>query len=679
MKSGQKRKSQLPDIVCTLPVLVFVLSIVLVRLHLFSMPMTDIYWSEATNDSTISDLFNYWKAIAIIGSACLAILILTIAYLNDSIRLKKTYLYVPILVYISFVLLSFALSDYKYFALHGMAEHFEGTIVLISYMFMVLFLVNVIDSERRLKIVIYCTLIIAFVLGIIGITQASGNDFFSTTTGQKLITPNYILDTGISSWEMIDILAASGQKLYNFSFADGEVYQTVYNINYVPLYLILLIPIITLLFILVSSKGTNGKRVINIVPLALFALCIYNFFAANSASGYFGLAGFLIIGLFLFHKYFKLWAKPIICLIIVFGLIVGITSDRWMPELTNFAGQIDGFGIAKVYADNANGIDSTFDHQPAVIGIPVDYISTRDGELQFCINGSVLRVTRDVEHSSYNFFDENGNTLYFSEINNQPGYFEILDKRFHDYIKVSLRNIDGKNHVILSTAFYDWPFYYEESSNCFLFRNPVGKYVLMPNYSQKSGTIRISGSGRDRIWSSTVPLLGHYVLHGAGADCFAFVFPQNDYVSLYNTGPLISGTHSLNLVTDKAHNLYMQYWVNTGFISLLAWFAIVGYYLIGAFKQFRKRGFVDFCDFVNGGIFCGICGFLAVAFFNDGSVNTMPMFYTMLGTGLAINMRDKWPGKDPVGEMSGSDSVGPGEGMKKGKKAKAAAEVMQEM
>ena len=108
---------------------------------------------------------------------------------------------------------------------------------------------------------------------------------------------------------------------------------------------------------------------------------------------------------------------------------------------------------------------------------------------------------------------------------------------------------------------------------------------------------------------------------------------------------------------------------------------MVGYYLVGAVKQFRKRGFVDFCDFVNGGIFCGICGFLAVAFFNDGSVNTMPMFYTMLGTGLAINMRDKWPGEvkevASAGPASGdgdgpSAGSGPVEG-KKGKKAKAAA------
>ena len=102
--------------------------------------------------------------------------------------------------------------------------------------------------------------------------------------------------------------------------------------------------------------------------------------------------------------------------------------------------------------------------------------------------------------------------------------------------------------------------------------------------------------------------------------------------------------------------------------------------MVGEVKQFRKRGFVDFCDFVNGGIFCGICGFLAVAFFNDGSVNTMPMFYTMLGTGLAINMRDKWPEAEvSVTENGPSTGLGPVGGKKKGKKAKAGAGVMPEV
>ena len=124
----------------------------------------------------------------------------------------------------------------------------------------------------------------------------------------------------------------------------------------------------------------------------------------------------------------------------------------------------------------------------------------------------------------------------------------------------------------------------------------------------------------------------------------------------------------------------MQYWVNTGLISLLAWLTMVGFYLVGAVKQFRKRGFEDFCDFVNGGIFCGILGFLAVAFFNDGSVNTMPMFYTMLGTGLAINMRDQWPAAaEGLGEGGVVVTEKPADGKQKAKKEKSDGGGMPEL
>jgi hypothetical protein len=45
----------------------------------------------------------------------------------------------------------------------------------------------------------------------------------------------------------------------------------------------------------------------------------------------------------------------------------------------------------------------------------------------------------------------------------------------------------------------------------------------------------------------------------------------------------------------------------------------------------------EFCPIVGAGIFIGICGFLAAAIANDSTVSVMPMFYGLLGTGIAIN------------------------------------------
>ena len=668
------KKEKLCDILCMIPIILFVLSILIVRLHLFSMPMTNIYWSEATNDSTLSDLFNYWKAITIIGVACLAVLVFIIAYFKDSIRFKKSFLYIPVLVYVLFVLISYAFSDYKYFALRGMSEHFEGTFVLLSYMIMVIFLASVVDSEKRLKTVVYSAICVALLLGILGITQATGHDFFSTAVGQKLMTPNYMLDTGVKSWDMIDILAASGQKAYDFSFTEGEVYQTVYNINYVPLYLSLLVPLAAACF-LSFTNSSKKYRSLAVISLVIYGLFLYNYFTANSASGYFGLFTIFFAAIIVTHTYFKKWIKQLLCLLLVLGLIMGLTTERWLPEIKSTFNIGINIFTEKVFGDSGEiPSPEQFENLPGRTIPYIDYIESEDNRLDFSMNGNVLRVTRDTEKGAYELSDIEGNPLYITSTDIDEGWYQILDDRFHDYALVTIGNSGENSYFAVKTRWDVWQFRYNGEK--FVYLNQVGKEASLRKVPH-SHLIKDYNFAtmRGLIWDTTIPLLKDYIIKGAGADCFTFVYPQNDYATKYN----LHGILVLNEVTDKAHNLYMQYWVNTGLISLLAWLTMVGYYLVGAAKQFRKRGFVDFCDFVNGGIFCGICGFLAVALFNDGSVNTMPMFYTMLGTGLAINMRDKWPGDEPVGETSGSDGADPGEGKKKGKKAKTAAEVMPEM
>ena len=325
---------------------------------------------------------------------------------------------------------------------------------------------------------------------------------------------------------------------------------------------------------------------------------------------------------------------------------MGVLIDRWMPEVRGLFDSLYKMSTSLVYASNGQNINRNYDNKPASIWIPVDSIETYQDHISFGINGNVLLLTRNDEQSSFVVTDGNGEQLYIATIDDEDGVYQILDDRFHDYVKLSLIKTNEETFVIVSTEAADWKFVYD---GAFHYRNIVGKNVdlgivphspLIKNYS--------FGSFRGRIWATTLPMLKHYIVKGAGADIFPFVFPQNDYVTLYNHA---GNDKNFALVTDKAHNLYMQYWVNTGLLSLAAWLAIVGFYINGALKSFRKHGFECFSDFVNGGIFCGVLGFLAIAFFNDGSVNTMPMFYTMLGTGLAINVKDKWKKADVVSSI----------------------------
>ena len=646
MENGLKKNERngFLEVLCMLPAFMFLLSILLVRLHMFSMPMTDIYWSEATDTSTLSDLFCYWKSIIIIGSACLAIIVAIVGYLKDFIHIKKSFLYIPGLVYAAFTLLSLIFSEYKYFALHGMSEHFEGTIVLLAYIIMLFYLVNVIENGRRLKHLVYCALGAAFLLCILGVTQATGHDFLSTATGQKIITPNFTLGTGLKSWDMIDSLSAAGQRFYNFSFTKGEVYQTVYNINYVPFYLVLLIPISALMFISCQLGDNKIKKTGAFVFLIVYGSLLYNLFSANSASGYFGLAIIFAAFLIIFHKRVKKWTKQIVCLAVVLGLVMGITVDRWLPDVKKYVGLLRYHAIESVYANNEHELPYDYGRAPMTYQTYFDYVETIDNSIALSMRGNRLVINKNSD-GSFVFGDDEGNQLLLKPIDADNTQFAILDDRFYDFVTVSLGRVEDEKYLVIHLIDCIWRFHYDDSG--FRYRNAVGKDVLLSKVPH-AGIIKNykMASIRGRIWDTTISMLPKFLIYGAGADGFVFVFPQNDYATLVAA----YGPNAFNIVTDKAHNLYMQYWVNTGLISLLAWLTLVGYYLIGAVKSFKKRGFEDFSDFVNGGIFCGILGFLAIAVFNDGSVNTMPMFYTMLGTGLAINMRDKWPGGDTDGK-----------------------------
>jgi O-antigen ligase len=129
-----------------------------------------------------------------------------------------------------------------------------------------------------------------------------------------------------------------------------------------------------------------------------------------------------------------------------------------------------------------------------------------------------------------------------------------------------------------------------------------------------------------------MPLLKDTWLIGHGADTYPLYFPQNDYVGKYNAGWI----HSV--VVDKPHNMFLGMFVGAGGLSLLALLALWGIYIVQSFRVYWREKYEDFTATAGAGIFFGICGFLVSGLVNDSSVSVMPLFYGLLGTGVAINL-----------------------------------------
>lgn len=137
-------------------------------------------------------------------------------------------------------------------------------------------------------------------------------------------------------------------------------------------------------------------------------------------------------------------------------------------------------------------------------------------------------------------------------------------------------------------------------------------------------------SGRGRIWDGIIPILSKYIILGSGANTFMFAYPQNDYIyRAYYDIP--------NVFDVKAHNLYLQQWVENGMFAMIAFIAFYLCYAVKSVRIYRKIDFKNQLSIIGFGIFVGTMTYMIVGFANDSNVCTAPVFWIILGLGMAVN------------------------------------------
>lgn len=603
------------------PIIMFsAITILIVQMASYERPMQQFFWYSGSND--LSDFFSYYKMIAILISAGFVLLILLYRVFTQSLAIKISIFYIPIIVYSGFVVLSYFLSDYKEFALWGWNDRFEGTLVLIAYIIVLFYTINSVNGEKSVKLILYSIGVSSGILGLLGVSQAMDKDIFRTTWGQKLITPNMMTESGKTVNELIEEAKAAGELLLNFTFQNKEIYQTVYNINYVSFYLSLLIPLFGLLLIFVLSKREKTPVYKKIVLMFLFALLLYNLIGSASSGGFLGMFVVVVFAIVLLRKRLLIWWKPLIVLLTITVLISGITYTRWLPELTA--------AISGVLGTSQLQIEET---EATVENPYLDYLITDNFNVNVSVNGNEMVIETSFDNpSSLSIKNNEGKSLAILPTPVESVY-TIDSNQYGSFFIQQAQSNDGVNFIILSFDHQDRNWVFRITKEGVLYNNELGNTVLLdaqvPFYGWENNPN--FGSGRGYIWSRTLPMMKKTVLLGHGADTYCIYFPHNDYVGKYNIG------WDLNLIIDKPHNMYMGIWVGTGGLSLIAFLTILAFYFYQIICIYWRRTLLSFLDFAGLGIALGILGFAVSGLVNDSSVSVMPMFYGLLGTGIAIN------------------------------------------
>ena len=267
------------------------------------------YWIN----NNVFDFFSYYKAkTLIILSTPLFLAMIYLAFLQANRKAILAYFKNDTLIsfvslYITFILISTAFSDYIDIALYGFFERSEGMWVLLAYcvIFLVLYFKKI--NYQFYYVLLGFLALSAFFISLIGFFQFLGVDFFNSSFGKSLILPSQY-----------------GFLADKLTFPLTNFYSTLYNGNNLSHFMATLLPMFLVLFTLNRSNASWFFLLIGII-------CCVGLIVSNGRGGWMAaLSVITFFTLIVLIKKDRDQIKKIVFITLIFTVIfgtLGITSN----------------------------------------------------------------------------------------------------------------------------------------------------------------------------------------------------------------------------------------------------------------------------------------------------------------------------------------------------------------
>jgi len=544
------------------------------------------------------DFFSFYKARVIVGLAVAALAGLTAAHVRGQrdLRPLPRPAAVALACYACLAVASAWASPFPWVVLDGFCDRYEGLLVLLSYVVLAVASFVAFTSARRAQSAALWLACSSCVIGIIGLFQLAGLDPFQTAWGRSLILPAAFQQLG---------------PTLQFPVEARSVYATLYHYNYVGSYTALVLPF--LLVVMTSDGLTKRARVTVGIGAALMALI---WVACGSRAGLMGGAVALAATVVTLRR--RLWEYRLavaVAGVVVLAAVVAagvLAGGRFQQRARSVIGD-----VSAAFTNTA----------PSASALPLE-LARIDGSTAH------LRVAReplDVHHraGTLDVFSGGEGPLPLI-VDAQTGRVRIDDPRFAE-ISLTLGHLNGRPAFVVSREKYVLNFLLLESGIELAMKTgrpvPAGGVETFGFAGREQ-----MGSARGFIWSRSLPLLTHTRALGYGPDAFALVFPQQDFPGKYRA----YGT--TDMLVDKAHNLFLQCALNTGVLSALALLALFAWYVVTSARVYWGRRVSDATGTMGAACFAGVVGYLVAGLFNDSTVAVAPVFWTILGLGIRMNV-----------------------------------------
>ena len=577
----------------------------MVRVHIYDPKLGQFPWYYAGADSMFGDTFLVYRQWWFVGISVYMLLVLVGRFLADKKFLRISVICMPMAVFAVFSFLSAVFSKYRSFAFSGSFEQFENVFVLMGYALLVYYVLLIVDSEKEVKYILYVLTASTMMLGLIGTCQTFGFDVMSTEFVKELIKP-----AGLEA----DIVTKTAEK---------TAFMTLYNPNYVGVYVAMLFP----LFVVLLLFSRNVKE--QIAYAVTVVLLLISLYGSGSKAAFLVIACEMVVLLvFMRRPILKCWYVIIpaaTALVLMFLLVNQYRDNVYIERILQ----------AVKLSETEHALEA---------------IETKEDGVHIFYEGNELIVSLNVVDEgmvSFDFFDSDYNRLE-AELKEDGITYCLQDARFEGFeIDLSYYQdvlcfgvlIDG--HAWRFTNQYDGTgMYYYLTEKGKFDQLVMAEQVLFNDYE------RIL-SGRGYIWSVSIPLLKKHFVLGSGADTFVMAFPQQDYLRLWRNGFSAQ-------IMSKPHSLYLQVGVQDGVIALLGMLAFFVMYLLQGVKLYINSKFESFYEQAGVAVMLAVLGFAVMGISNDSSVTVSQIFWAIAGLGVWLNRQ---AGKEQKSRKSASESV----------------------
>ena len=459
------------------------------------------------------------------------------------------------------------------------------------YLSMCYYVYNYVQEEKQIEVILRWSGIGIAIVTLIGFFQVFGLDYFKTSLGKHLMT-----DT--SWWNQLDKIS--------FNFADKTAYTTLYNPNFLSFYFGMLIPLLVCLFI--GAKKMWHRLVIAVAEIC----CIVALVGSRSSSGFIALAiGAVILALVLLSRKKKLFAAGIVV------VVIGVIAAGVLANTT---------GIGQTLKKTVVGTYHMKDQ------FSLNDIKTNTDDVELDIWNNPLYVSYDLGSDGVITVvckDADGQEIQTTEVDQENHILALNDERFANVQIQPIMFTDNTAGIKMIIDGVEWDFSKNDTDG-YEYLNPAGKLVKFENPKVSNVFLDDAMSNRGHIWNKTIPLLGKHAFMGSGANTYMFEVPQEDYISQN----YVYGANSYDV---KAHCWYLQQWVETGLIGTLALLVFLFWYLVQSIRIYRRVDLHESISWVGFGLFAAVLVYMIAGIANDSNVCTAPVFWGMLGLGLAVN------------------------------------------